>query len=160
MRRETAYAALFARLEELSVGSGGPFVTVSRRYKTWEDTVPAEQPALYLTLGDQEVIQQRGLPPVWRLWASAWVYCRSEDPELAPAVQLNDLIDAVNDLLVQRDDEDPAEAGPFTAAGAFATTLGGAVSYARVGMPVVTDEGFEGDQGVARIHIEMLTVTQ
>jgi hypothetical protein len=161
VRREEAYAALFKRLEELHRNAGGPLKTVSRRFRDWGSVPSEEQPCLFMTVRDQSPTQAKGFPPVWRLEAGIWLYAFSEDQSAPPGILLNDLIDAVLEKLQHRPGEPLGEGAPFGVVGsAVATTLGGRVSHCWVSSPIVTDEGFEGDQGSVLIPVEMLTILE
>lgn len=154
--RAEVYAALFTRLKSVP-----GLKTCERRLRSWDQVDPGEQPALFMALGQQMLTQQRGLPPHWTLEANVWLYARrdatehSTDREEDPGADvLCDLIDAIGAKLSRQPDE--STSGPFGASPTLeVTTLGGQVSWARMEGPVLTDEGFEGDQAVAKLTIHM-----
>jgi hypothetical protein len=149
--REAIYAALFARLEALP-----GFVTVSRRWKHWDDVDRTQQPALFLTQGNETPTQERGMPPAWRLLPTIYIYARHDaDPQAIPGQTMNALIRAVEGALERQ----PNEVEPFGGPEEWGTTLGGLCSHCRISGTVETDEGLMGDQAVTIIPLEVLTTS-
>src|SRR5574343_1665230 len=120
--REAIYSALFSRLQNVT-----GFVTVSRLWKHWDDSL--EQPALYLMHGNERPEQQRGMPPAWTLTPSVYVYVRSQegDPSQSPSIKLNTLIKAVEEVFERTDSDTMPYGGPEE----WGNTLGGLVDYCR-----------------------------
>lgn len=148
LNREAIYQALFSRLQALP-----NFNTTSRRWVIWDDVSSAEQPALYLPHGNEQVIQERGRPVQWKLQPTIWIYARTDhDPTSAPGATLSQLIQAVEAALERQ----PNEQGGFANPDSFGTTLGGLCSHCWIAGPIVTDEGVLGGQAVAQIPLEIL----
>lgn len=139
MNRETIYAALFAK-----VSAAAAFKTTSRRLKHWDNVAAGDHPALFQVQKGEMPEQRRGLPPKWHLDADLYVYARSgADPAIAPAIELNALIDAIETALA------PSPVTGFQ-------TLDGLVSHCWISGRIETDEGVLGDQAIAIIPIEIL----
>ena len=137
MNRDAAPAALFALLQALP-----GLVTTSRRLRHWSDVDRTQQPALFLSYGNQTPTQAAGLPPVWRQGATIALYFWNADPDVAPATVLNGYLDAIEAVLLPDEEE--------------MQTLGGTCQHCWISGPVETDEGLLGDQSVAFIPIEIL----
>jgi hypothetical protein len=91
--REAIMEMLFA-----IVTASGAFATTGRRLKMW--TQVADQPALFLRdIGNDYPGRSSGLPAKRTLDAEIWIYARTEDPDTAPVVALNKLLDLVEDNL-------------------------------------------------------------
>lgn len=137
--REAIFAALFARV---SASSG--LRTASRTLKAFDDTAPAEQPALFQTEGKQGATTVRGQPTKWTLRAELVLYvhkatCGQDDVVVA----LNTEVDAI----VASIDREPATG---------LQSLGGLVHDCRIAGDIETDEGRLGVQAVAIIPIEII----
>ncbi len=151
LNRESIYQALQARLETVP-----GFVTFSRQWKIWDDVPRSEQPALFLPHGNEAPVQQRGLPPAWRLQPTLWVYARTDqDPTAAPGTTLATLVQAIEAALERQ----PDEQGGYAKADSYGTTLGGLVSHCWIAGPIVTDEGILGGQAVAQIPLDILATS-
>ena len=137
MSREAIYSALFAVAQSVQ-----GFTTVSRKLQHWSDVGPALQPALFQTQRPEVVQQQTNRPPIWRYTVDWYVYAWETDPTVSPAIQLNNLVDAIEAALAPKF---PPEN----------QTLGGLVTYARINGTIQTDEGVLGQQAVAVIPIEI-----
>lgn len=142
MNRETITAALYARL-----GSITGLKTVSRKPKGFEETSPAECPALYLAIGNSSV-EKAGPVPIWRLTWTVYIYVY-DSSKAGPSSSLNGYIGAVETAL----DITAAELAGRNGSDYGGTTLGGLVYHANV-TDVLTDEGSFGDLGVAILTIE------
>ena len=101
MDRNVILAALEARLKEVD-----GFRTISRRLKVPPSLTIGEQPALFIPdPGVQDAEHRgRGLPTVWRLGVTLWVYVYNADTE-GPSPKLQDLLDGVEAALRRRDGE-------------------------------------------------------
>jgi hypothetical protein len=139
MTRETVYAALFSKLQNIT-----GIITASRRLRHWSDMSPAQQPALFLTQVSETAMQTKGLPPKWTLRVNVALYVNvGNDETLVPSSLINPLIDKV-------------EAALAPLPGGF-QTLGGLVSHCWIADTIETDEGLLGPQAVAIIPINILT---
>lgn len=138
MTREPIFVALADMLASLP-----GVVTVSRRLKHWNDTPPVDQPAVYITQRGETADVVTRQPTRWKIEISLYVYARTTDKTIAPSTVLNPLLDAISDAFL-----DPR----------MVQTLGGLVHYARISGRIETDEGSLGDQAVAIVPIEILTV--
>lgn len=160
LNREAIFAALFARLEAID-----GLASSSRINLGWSEALAVEQPALFLTKGHEAQVQQQrnvGLPMLWKLSALITIFCRNTAPKVAPSIQLNQLIQAVEKALELQPGEQPASGGmgPAHLPGQVYTTLGGLVTLCTISGEVIvwegTAEGIVGTQAVASIPIELL----
>jgi hypothetical protein len=143
--REAIYSALWSL-----VSGAASFVTANRRLRHWSDVSPAEQPALFMSQKAQRGETKSGevnLPVVWTLEAEFYIYVHSSAPYMAPAILLNPLIDAVENVLAF---------DPWT--GVQDLGLPQFVRHARINGRIETAEGVLGDQELAIIPVEVLCV--
>lgn len=137
MIREPIAVALFAKLSAVT-----NFVTVSRVLKSWGNVPQAEQPAFFLTEGEQMAAQKPGLGPVWNWKFDAHVYIHTGDqPGVAPGTLINPVIDAIEAALKPDNVMTNKQ------------TLGGLVQHCWIEGQIDTDQGVLGGQGVAIIPI-------
>lgn len=91
LNREALFSTLFDRLSLIN-----GIVFKSRIFKTYDDLEASEQPALIMVKTSESVANQRGLPPIWTLQGTIYLYCRNDqDPYVGASVQLNQLISLV-----------------------------------------------------------------
>jgi len=138
MNRENIYAALF------TLASSPPgLVTKSRKLLHWNDVGPGEMPALFQAQGNETLVKPaaNGLPSVWMLEATLYLYVRTEGQSPGPV--LNPLLDAITAKF------DANVIG-------VPQTLGGLVQWARIEGTIETSEGTLGDTEVALIPVRML----
>lgn len=141
MNRELIFSTLFAK-----VSSVAPFVTAERQVKLWNDVPPSEQPALFMGQGDQNVTTKFGCPSRNDMLVSLYVYCnRESDPGELAATQLNNCVDAIQEVLK-----------PSIITGY--NTLGGLVFNCVIEGRIETDEGLLGPQSVAVIPVKITVV--
>nr|WP_294564482.1 hypothetical protein [uncultured Rhodopila sp.] len=139
MSRETIMTALFTLLTV-----GGAFQTTGRRLIHWSK-VP-QQPALFLRNADGGDYPQRTtrLPPKVTLDCEVWLYCNDgSNPDVAPAIGLNNAIDAV-------------EAALKPAPGFEAQTLGGLVSHCWIEGKIDMHPGDLDGQAIAIVPVKLL----
>ena len=150
---EAIMTALASRLSSIP-----GVVTFNRKWRSWEGLSAAEQPALFMTNGNQIAKAQRSMPTVWTLLPTLYLYTRHDaDPAATGATVQNQLLKAVVAAL-QRTPGEVAQAGPFVNDGQDPhTTLGGLVSACYINGTIETDEGLLQNQGVAIIPIEIVT---
>ena len=107
--REVVYTALFGLLQTLlttNTPTPGPFVTVSRRLKMWDQVPPEQQPALYMVDRKESHLQTgRGLP-TRREWSlEFWIYAKvspdANDTDCGSVI-LNNLLDTLDTLLIPK----------------------------------------------------------
>ena len=136
--RETAYAALFAKLSTVA-----GFNTISRQLKHWSEVAPPDQPALFQVQGKQIAeTTADNIPTRWKLMAELYVYVQNTDPASGfSCTTLNNLVDAID--------------GVLAATPGYRQTLGGVVEHCRIAGEIETDEGVLGAQAVAIIQIEI-----
>lgn len=138
MTREPIYAALFALL---SASAG--FNTKSRRLKMWPDVNKADQPAIFQIQKNEQAVTVTNMPTRWTLKVDIYLYANTSDVSQSPSQILNPLLDAITAALKSNGENQ---------------TLGGLVTYCRISGAIETDEGVLGDQSVAIIPIEILTI--
>lgn len=150
--REALHAALYARLTNATT-----FETMGREFKSWDDVPAGAQPAIFVVLGNQAPQPRlRGLPPVWEVNATVFVYCRNDAfPDQPSGMLLNDIVFQIDRALERTANEGGGGAFP-DAGNQYETTLGGLCSHCWISGEVVTDEGRLSPQCVAVIPIQML----
>lgn len=142
MNREPIYAALFNKVANLQ-----NIVTASRRLKHWNDVPPSEQPAVFQTQTGENAIVKTGFPTRWSFGVDLYLYCHAgNDPDVTPATDLNNLLDAIETALK------PDYTGY--------QTLGGLVYDCRIDGKIETDEGTLGPQSLALIPIKITVVDE
>lgn len=142
--REQIWSALFALIQTQATVSGGPFVTVERKLRHWNDVGDGEQPYIAQIQEDEEHERKRGLPRKMTLHGKFYVYGKAVDRNSSPGAVLNPLMDAIEAALAP-DDPDRETC-----------TLGGLVYSCWISGKVETDEGLLGDQAVAIVPITIM----
>ena len=140
MTRETAFVALFGLLSTLK---GGAFKLVDRKLQPLEAVNDVDLPALFLTVGNQQVKAQPGFPARRTLGARVFVYVASNDAAVSSGIALNNLIDAVETALLPR----PT---------AVQQTLGGVVSHAWIEGTINVYEAIKTQRAAAAIPVNIL----
>lgn len=135
--RETVWAALFQLFAAKLPAAG--FVVVERRLKHWNDVPAIQQPYFCQAQTGENIVQERGKPPVYLLRGDLYLYART-DGNLDPGPVINPLMDAVEAAIKPSGLEE-------------VQTLGGLVHWCRIEGDVETDEGTLGPQSVAIIPI-------
>lgn len=151
--REALFAALFTRL---STAAG--FTLFSRKMVDFDACVQGEQPALYLVKGDEQIVDPNPkLPTKWKLAAEVYIFCLNlADPNAGPSIQLNELITAVEGVLIRQPSEGFVPGQPFAQTNDWWTSLNGLCSHCWISGPIIVGEGAAGDQAVAVIPLEIL----
>ena len=94
--REDAIGALLARLATAYGWATPP----TRRLKLWSDVPAAMRPACFLFEGGSETYTGAATEPAKRaLSVRLFIYVDAHDPATVGAVQLNDIMDALDDAL-------------------------------------------------------------
>jgi len=140
MSREAVHVALFNLLQ----GATG-FKTTGRRMIHWSEVAPEDQPALFLSAGNDEPqsLRRAGGPAMHKLSFTVVMYANATLASgEAPATAMNPLIDAITSL--------------FSTVNGAKQTLGGLVQWAVVSGPIETDEGVLGDQSFAIVPLEVV----
>lgn len=122
---------------------------LARLLRHWTDVKAQEQPVLYLTTRHEEAERRPGQISKWTLDCLAYIYCTAPNDSTPVAPYLNALVGAVRGVL---DTTDPS--GPGRAMGL--NTLGGLVFDAYINGKIELDEGYLGQQGVAKIPITII----
>lgn len=138
--REPIFSALASKFSSLKPAT---FKTISRRLKHFNEVSPSEQPALFVTAGDQIATYSKHGPPTWTLIVELYIYAR-HDGHLDPSPILNPLLDAVEGALAF----DDVVNGKLT--------LGGLVETCRIEGQVQVHEGAVGDQSIMIIPVQIL----
>lgn len=141
MSREASYVALFGLLQGLQ--TAGTVVTCDRKLQALDKMNEADLPAVFMTVTDQLIVDQQGMPAKRTLGAFVYVYVSYLDPDTSAGTVLNNLIDAV-DLAI-----DPSQ-------GNFPQTLGGLVERAWIEGKIEIFEGVLGTRAAAVVPIHML----
>lgn len=138
--RETVYAAVFAKLQSLSLS---PLITVSRRLRHLQELGDAELPACFQVQSAEDIQHVANMPPVYTFKVEWWLYTFEPDPHSAPSQQLNALLDQLEAAL------SPDFAGVLT------QTLGRQVHRVWVAGPMDIYEGVVLDRAMAIIPIHI-----
>jgi hypothetical protein len=118
------------------------FLTFSRRFKFWTDVTA--QPALFLRDGDEDLHYPNTSLQIQTMKAEIWIYSNAgENPDLAPVIALNNLLDAVQSTFA-----------PDSPTNQF--TLGGLVSWCRMVGKVEKDPGDASGQAIAVADVEII----
>jgi hypothetical protein len=92
-------AALFVVFQTM-LAPNGPFKHMSRKLKLWDEVPPEMQPALYMVEhGERPRTTGLGLPRRAEWEVMLFIYARADTDELIGSIILNNLIDAVEDVL-------------------------------------------------------------
>lgn len=140
---EAIYAGLFTLLQ-----TAAGFKIYDRLLRHWADVESGEQPALFMPHGNEVSHRTPGLPAVWTIDLTIWLYAQASDQRSPTSLILNPLIGAVRGLIV------PESFG--VGRQMQRQTLGGLVGDVWIEGKINTDEGFLGQQGVAQIPIHIL----
>jgi hypothetical protein len=135
--RETAYLALFARLQNIT-----GIKNCTRKLTHWQDSPMENQPVLYMEQGGEVRNPVQGLPARLVLEANLWLYVSTQGDPVGPV--LNPLLDAIGDTLE-----------PIVAQN-NRQTLGGVVHHCWIEGQTQVFEGNLGEEAVAIIPVKML----
>jgi hypothetical protein len=146
--REAIYAALFELLTQKLVAPAGPFAFAARRYRPASQTGTANFPALYLIRGREEYRRELLYGPA-TVALQAQLRIQSvigEDPNAVTETQMNDLADAVEDVVENY-------GGPLGT-----QTLSGLVQVIQIkGAQLIADASGMGRYSEQTVVIEMMT---
>ncbi len=135
MTREDAYGALFTLLQTVPVKTRG------RRLELLEEMDAPQLPALFMTVGNQNIRDVEGAGPIRTLTAHVFVYARNSDRHTPAGIQLNGLLDAIEAALA-----------PTWGA----QTLGGEVQHAWIEGEIEVFELPQGEKAAAIVPIKIL----
>ena len=152
-KRELLFSTLYSRVCEIP-----DFVYKSRLFKIYDDIAIESQPAIIMCKGQEEIITAKGMPPIWKLEGSLYIYCRNDfDTSISPSIQLNNLLQRVEEVFERKPNETASANADFQNALDFTTTLGGLCVSCSINGRIVTDEGTLGNQAVALVPFEITT---
>jgi hypothetical protein len=119
------------------------FLTFSRRFKYWTNVTA--QPALFLRKADEELRYPNTVLQEQTIKAEVWIYSKAgENPDLAPDIALNNLLDAVQAAFAP----DNRMTNRFT--------LGGLVNWCRMVGKVEASPGDLDGQAIAVADVEII----
>ncbi len=155
--REPIYGALWNTVSTAVAANTNlsvPFFTIQRRLRHWSQVPPSEQPAIFMSetggyaghMGGTRIDYVTNAPVVWTLFADFYVYFYETNELVAPGIDLNPLIDAV-ELALKPDWTGFLDLG-----------IPDQVRHARLQGKLQTDEGTLGQQAIAIIPIEIFCV--
>jgi hypothetical protein len=98
--RESIFEALLTQLATAQIAGSAAFVTLSRKFEQWDAVPGVNQPAAYLVKGFEHSSQGTYGETKWRLKALLWVYCQHDPTSDSPGAQLNNVLDAVEQVLL------------------------------------------------------------
>ena len=116
-------------------------VTFSDRVKHWDDVSPSEQPAVFLSKGDE--LSDAGVAARNELLYRLWVYVNEQDGLKGPAIKMSQVLDAIHDVIRPEP-------------GQSKRTLQGLISCVEISGQTETDEGTLGNQAVAVVPLKIL----
>lgn len=152
--REPVWVALFNMLKGIQyVAPGatvpGPLATYSRRLKHWSDVPADQQPALYLSQGNErhETVKP-GLADKITARGKIYIYVQVQNDDGVPGTVLNPILDQLQALFPS------ATQNPMTGK----QTLGGLVEHVLLQGEWLTFEGTLGAQEVCIVPLEILMV--
>jgi hypothetical protein len=144
MNREAIYTALFSL-----VSGSASFVTTGRRVKLWSDMNPSDFPALFVNQRDNGY--SRGgehVPAKVTLEADIIIYTSTGlDPNVVPATELNNLLDAIDTALAPSPVPNSRQ------------TLGGLVEHCWIEGQIIVVPGDSDGIGLAMIPVKILVPT-
>ena len=73
VNRELLFSTLYDRLTAIP-----DFAFKSRLFKTYDDLAIDSQPAIIMCKGQEEITTSKGMPPIWKLDGSIYLYCRND----------------------------------------------------------------------------------
>lgn len=145
--RNQVFTALFNFIRQLPAPPNQKWVTFSQRLKSWDDTPPVEQPAVFLHRLLQTATQNHAYGVTkWHWKATIWIYFRTESYQTD-----NTYPDQVTDPFI-----DSIEQLFQTEPGAGALTLGDLVKHCWIDGDIYSDPGLEDYQAVIIIPISIL----
>lgn len=155
--RETIYAALYALVSAavLADGTTPAFARRTRRMRGLDSIPIDDQPLLiFQQNGENASYGSVKTPTNWKFGVVLWIFFWNQildeaatvtEPEVTPQTQVNNLVDAVESSLYQSAD--------YLLNGR--QTLGGLVHHVRIKGEVEVDYGYEDQQGIIKIPIEI-----
>lgn len=145
MIRENIYAALAVQVAAVT-----GIQAVFRKVLSIDDIQPPDKPCI-IQVEDVEDVSQRGkgLPPVYKLCPTLYVYMVGNDPTVINVQLLNPVLDALCNSFAP-------QGANITPGGA--DTLGGLVSHCWISGRIVIDDGTQGGGILAIVPVEILTV--
>jgi len=123
--------------------------TASRRLRHFNNVLPDERPAMFITQGNQQEVPVHGLDSKVELAAEVYIYIHEVDRDKPPSSQMNIFIDRVREA-IKPEHPDVNEC----------QTLGGLVEHCWIEGIVEVYEAVENmldDQAIAIIPIRILT---
>lgn len=132
----------------LTAGFASNDPQAARLLRHWADVPASQQPALFLTERGEVAEKRIGQLTKWTLDVLVYIYCQAPDDRTPVAPTLNVLLGAIRGAM------GPDRSGPGRAQ--YRNTLGGLVFDTWIEGKIETDEGFLGQQGVAKIPIKIL----
>ena len=146
MTREPIYAALFSKMNALTVAGGGSaFKTAARRFRMFSDVAPADQPALFMVVKNETARSTQPLNIIWTIKVDLVIYVNARIDSKSPVGPiLNPILDAIEGSFNQN-------TNPIS----NRDTLGGLVKSCSIEGPIEIDESINGDQAIAVIPIEI-----
>jgi hypothetical protein len=132
----------------LTAGYASNDPVAARLLRHWTDVQASDQPALFVTQRGEVSEKRIGQLNKWTLDVLVYIYCQAPTDRTPVAPALNALIGAVR-AAVSTDPSGPGRAQNRC-------TLGGLVFDTWIEGKIETDEGFLGQQGVAKISVRII----
>lgn len=138
---EPYYAALFELLKFPELN------TRSRRLRHWSEVPSGDQPALFMIQTGESSTNERGKPSKWFLGVELYLYVSVEDENVAPSTIMNPILAKIRDRFT------PSPGMPSQDLG-----FPNQVSHCWISESIEIYDGFLGNQAVALIPMEILSV--
>lgn len=120
----------------------------ARLLRHWTDVPAAGQPALFLAQGTETAERRSGQLTKWTLDCTIYVYCQAPDDRTPVAPTLNVLLGAIRGVF----GPDASGIGRVQ----NRQTLGGLAFDVWIDGKIETDEGYLGQQGVAKVPVRII----
>lgn len=120
----------------------------ARLLRHWADVPASNQPALFVAQTGETAERRPGQLTKWTLDVLVYLYMQAEGDRYPVAPSMNALLGAVRGAL------EPDVSGPGRAQ--FHNTLGGQVFDCYISGKIETDEGYLGQQGVAKVPVRII----
>lgn len=130
------------------VGYVGDDYLATRLLRHWADVQASEQPCLFVAQGDEQSDKRPGQMARWTLYPTVYVYVTAPDDRTPPGPALNALLGTIRAAM------GPDSSGPGRAQ--YRQTLGGLAFDAWIEGKIETDEGYLGQQAVAKVPIRII----
>lgn len=141
--------SLLSGVVNLKAGMVDMTIPAMRNLQHWGDVLQSAQPAVFVTgTGETQLNKRIGQPGQWIIDTLVWVYVMSPDTNTPSAPALSSMLTLTRNAM-SRDKSGPGSVQNRQ-------TLGGLVLDTWIEGKITTDNGFLGQQAVAKVPIRMI----